>query len=91
MVIRVSNRVVVDIFGEQYPLKSDADVAYIQKLAVMVDTQMRHVAQASGSLSGMRIGILAALQIADRYLQLKKDYDELLALINEKKVGDKEG
>ena len=81
----VDNKIVVDIFGEQYPLKTDADAAYVKQLAALVDSQMKRVAQSTKSLSGMCIGILAALQIADHYLQMKKDYEELVALINEKK------
>jgi len=32
-----------------------------------------------------RIAVLAALKIAEDYMQLKKDYDELLALLDENK------
>lgn len=81
----VDNKIVVDIFGEQYPLKTDADVAYVKQLAALVDAQMKRVAQSTKSLSGMCIGILAALQIADHYLKMKQDYEDLVALIDEKK------
>jgi len=82
----VEKKVIVDIFGEPYPLKTDNDETYVRKLAAIVDTQMRNVAQNMNILSGTRIGVLAALQIADRYLQLKRDYEELLELINQKKL-----
>lgn len=78
----------MDIFGEPYPLKTDNDETYVRKLAAIVDTQMRNVAQNMNILSGTRIGVLAALQIADRYLQLKRDYEELLELINQKKAAE---
>lgn len=83
----VDNKIVVDIFGEQYPLKTDADASYVKQLAAFVDAQMKSVSRSTKSLSGMRIGILAALQIADHYLKMKQDYEELVALIDEKKHG----
>ena len=46
---------------------------------------MRDVAKKTRSFSGMKIGVLAALQLADEYYKLKKDYDELLALLEEPK------
>ena len=46
---------------------------------------MRDVAKKTRSFSGTKIGVLAALQLADEYYKLKKDYDELLALLEEPK------
>ncbi len=80
----MANRIVVDIFGEQYPLKSDQDAAYVRQLAAMVDDSMREAAKMTRSFSGNKIAVLAALQIADEYYKLKKDYDELVTLIEEK-------
>ena len=80
----MANRIVVDIFGEQYPLKSDSDAAYVKQLAALVDDSMREAAKKTHSFSGNKIAVLAALQIADAYYKLKKDYDELVTLIEEK-------
>ena len=75
----------VEIFGEMYPLKSEeADVEYMKKLAAMVDKNMREAAKKTRSFSGNKISVLAALQLADDYCRLQKDYDELLALLEEK-------
>lgn len=76
-------KVVVEIFGETYPLRSDTSADYVRTLAKMVDDNMRDVAKKTRSFSGNKIGVLAALQIADEYFKLKKDYDELLALLEE--------
>ena len=78
-------KVVVEIFGEVYPLKSDEPVDYVRQLAKLVDDNMRDVAKKTRSFSGTKIGVLAALQLADEYYKLKKDYDELLALLEEPK------
>jgi len=78
-------KVVVEIFGETYPLKSDEPADYVRQLAKLVDDNMRDVAKKTRSFSGTKIGVLAALQLADEYYKLKKDYDELLALLEEPK------
>ena len=78
-------KVVVEIFGEVYPLKSDEPADYVCQLAKLVDDNMRDVAKKTRSFSGTKIGVLAALQLADEYCKLKKDYDELLALLEEPK------
>ena len=79
------NKVIVEIFGETYPLKSDEPADYVRQLAKLVDDNMRDVANKTRSFSGTKIGVLAALQLADEYYKLKKDYDELLALLEEPK------
>ncbi len=78
-------KVVVEIFGEMYPLKSDEPADYVRRLAKLVDDNMRDVAKKTRSFSGTKIGVLAALHLADEYYKLKKDYDELLALLEEPK------
>ena len=77
------NKVIVEIFGETYPLKSDEPADYVRRLAKLVDDNMRDVAKKTRSFSGTKIGVLAALHLADEYYKLKKDYDELLALLEE--------
>ena len=78
-------KVVVEIFGATYPLKSDEPADYVRQLAKLVDDNMRDVAKKTRSFSGTKIGVLAALQLADESCKLKKDYDELLALLEEPK------
>ncbi len=80
----MEQKIVVEIFGETYPLKTDQDPAYLKKLAALVDSEMRMVAQQSTNFSGTRVGALAALKIADELFQLRKDYDELVAMIGRK-------
>ena len=81
----MEKRVDVEIFGETYPLKTDRDEEYMQKLAAMVDGEMRKIARRSHTLSGTRIAVMAAISIADSYLGIKKDYDELVELIGKRK------
>ena len=66
--------VVVEIFGQQYPIRSDLDQAYVAQLAQYVDQKMHASAeQTPGDM--VRIAVLTALNIADEYHRLKDDYD----------------
>lgn len=80
---KVSKKVVVEIFGETYKLKTDGDPQYLMDLAKLVDGKMREISQKAKIFSGGKIGVLAALELADEYSQLKKDYDELMALFDD--------
>ena len=77
-------RVEVEIYGEIYKLKTD-DPEGMNKLVQMVDSTMKSIAQNTRTFAGSRIAVLSALKIAEDYMQLKKDYDELLALLDENK------
>lgn len=77
-------RVEVEIFGEIYRLKTD-DPQSLSKLAQMVDSTMKSISQNTRTFAGSRIAVLSALKIAEDYMQLKKDYEELLALLDEHK------
>ncbi len=76
-------RVTVEIFEEEYHLKSQDNAEYIKEIADMVDKKMRNVAGRTNSLSDSRIGVMTALELADEYSKLKKDYDELVKLLEE--------
>lgn len=77
-------RVEVEIFGEVYRLRTE-DPDGLAKLVRMVDSTMKTIAQNTRSFAGSRIAVLAALKIAEDYQQLKRDYDELLQLLDENK------
>ena len=79
-----SERVEVEIFGGLYRLRTD-DKAGLKKIVQMVDSTMKTIAQNTRSFAGSRIAVLAALKLAEDYYQLKKDYDELLELLDENK------
>ena len=79
-----SQRIEVEIFGEIYRLRTD-DPDSLAKIVQMVDSTMKSIAQNTRTFAGSRIAVLAALKIAEDYRQLKKDYDELLELLDENK------
>ncbi|WP_182186346.1 cell division protein ZapA [Pectinatus frisingensis] len=80
----MENKLTIEIYGEQYPIKGDVDIEYMRELADMVDNKMRKLVKKNQYLPIQRIGVLTALHIADDYFQLKKDYDELIKLLEDK-------
>ena len=78
-----AERVVVDIYGSSYPLRTDKPEHMIQ-LAEDLDKRMKRMSRSVRSFDDRKIAVLTALQLAEEYNQLKKDYDELFELMDEK-------
>lgn len=73
----------VDIYDQSYHLRgTDAD--YIQQLADYVDLKMRAVAEKTSTADSLRVAVLAALNIADEYHLLKKKYDSIANIYEER-------
>ena len=66
----------VEIYDQSYNLRG-SDAEHIQKLAQFVDSRMRTVAEHTSTIDSLRVAVLAALNIADEYLALKKKYDSI--------------
>ncbi len=92
-------RVRVTIFGNQYHIQGDADPEYILHLADYVNERMEEVCHNISSGNTAQIAILAALNIADEYFQLKekKAYasselerkaENLISLLDDGIIGD---
>ena len=63
------NKVIVNIFGEDYPITGVVDPSHISRVADYVDSKMRETAEHSHSVSRDRIAILAAMSIASEMLE----------------------
>ena len=68
--------VTVEIYDQIYHL-SGQDVEHIRQLAARVDAKMRAVAAQGRTVDSLRVAVLAALNIADEYLVLKRKYDSI--------------
>ena len=66
-----SRIVTVEIMGQRYPIKSSLDVEYITHLAGYVDEQIQAATEASTGGDTVRIAVLAALNIADKYFRAR--------------------
>ena len=77
------NRLTVEIYGQQYRLSGRASIAQMRMVAGFVDDKMNEIAQGNKRLDTSKIAVLTAVNIADEYLKLRQEYEELLKLLHE--------
>ena len=65
--------VAVPIAGQNYTIKSDADEAYVQSLATLVDQKVREVQRGAKTAPAHAVAVLAALQIADELTRSREE------------------
>ena len=65
----------VTIYGRTYHLRGEGDPDDLARLAALVDETMRDVAQTTGTADTLKVAIMAALNIADDYMQARHGID----------------
>lgn len=69
----------VNIMGQEYMVRTDADPKYIKKVAKLVEDRMDEVKQSSPETSSqLRIAVLSAMNIADEFLTITKSKNEVI-------------
>lgn len=76
--------VIVTIYGQEYPIRGRSDEAHIREVAKYVDDRMAMIGEATTSATPARLAILAALNIADELLTLKKEKERIVSEVEEK-------
>ena len=66
----------VDIYGQSYNLRGQGEPTYIQDLAAYVDDKMNQIAKSTTTVDSLKVAILAALNIADEYHQIKREVEK---------------
>lgn len=77
----------VEIYDQEYFMRGKLDPEYIQRLALYLDAKMRSIAEHTHTADSLRVAILAALNIADEYHQLKSQYEASQKQLD-RKVGE---
>lgn len=67
----------VEIYDQEYFMRGDLDGEYIQRLATYLDGKMRSIADRTHTVDSLRVAVLAALNIADEYHQIKAKYESM--------------
>jgi cell division protein ZapA len=67
-------------------MRGDLNQEYIQKLAQYLDAKMRSIAERTRTVDTLRVAMLAALNVADEYHQLKARYEEVTRHMDQKVV-----
>jgi len=79
------SKVMVQIFGENYALKGDGEPERIMELAAFLDSRMKQAARGNPSLTTTKIAVLTALNLADEYMRLDKDYKQIMQMLKKGK------
>ena len=66
----------VEIYGQRYVVRGDADEEYVKRLANYVDTQIRVLAQGLKTATRAKLAVLAALNIADQLFKAERTRQE---------------
>jgi len=74
----------VVIYDQEYFMRGALDKEYIQKLAKYLDAKMRDIAGRRRTVDSLRVAVLAALNIADEYHQVKAKYEETTKRVDQK-------
>jgi cell division protein ZapA len=63
----------IDIQGQRYAIRSELDAKYVNDIAAYVDQRMERVGRELASTDGVRLAVLAALNIADELFRARLD------------------
>ena len=74
----------VKVFDQTYSIRAEKDPEYISRVAEFVDGRMREIAQGTSTVDTLRVAVLAALNIADEYFQLRQKYSDTDKAIGQK-------
>ncbi|OIJ18311.1 hypothetical protein BKP45_12085 [Anaerobacillus alkalidiazotrophicus] len=69
-------RTTVTINGQKYVISGRTDVGHIIEVANLVDKKMKEMRNANPYLDKMQLAVLAAVNISDEYLRLKKQVEK---------------
>ena len=61
----------IDIGGQRYPIRSTLDPEYVARLAMYVEDKMRAAGDSTPTGDGLRLAVLAALNIADELFRCR--------------------
>ena len=69
------NVIPITIQGQQYPIRTSLEPAYVLQLATFVDEKMRAASESTPSSDSLRLAVLAALNIADELFRCRDATD----------------
>ncbi len=62
----------VDIYGQRYSIRGEADDAYIRRLAHFVDDHMRQLAEGMKTATPSKLAVLTAINLAHQLFESEK-------------------
>lgn len=69
----------IEIYGQKYTVKADADERYMQRVAAYVDEQMRSLARGMKTATPAKLAVLVALNISHQLFQAEAQGEQSAA------------
>jgi cell division protein ZapA len=79
---REKKSVRVTIYNQPYTLGVSGEPGEVEDLAHSVDALMTSIAQRAGNVDGMKVAVLACLQLADQARGMERDLNDLKARVD---------
>jgi len=71
----------VNILGQPYTIKGDADEEYIRSLAELVDSRMKELYVRNPTINPLKAAIMVAINLADQLFRAEKTKDDTQEMI----------
>ena len=62
----------VEIYGQRYAIRGEADDAYVRRLAHFVDDHMKHLAEGMKTATPSKLAVLTAINLAHQFFESEK-------------------
>lgn len=62
----------VEIYGQRFAIRGEADEAYIRRLANFVDGHMRHLAEGMNTTTPSKLAVLTAINLAHQLFEVER-------------------
>ncbi|HEX9285307.1 MAG TPA: cell division protein ZapA [Nitrospirales bacterium] len=83
----MSQKFEIEVYGQRYTIRGEADPAYVNELARQVDEQMRTLAAGMKVATSTKVAVLAALNLAHQLNQARKLQQEDLENVEKRAEG----
>ncbi len=71
-----------EVLGQEYPLYTDAPEEDVKEILELVKKQLETYSQSASTLPSNKLAILASLNMAGKYIKLKRDFENYKSKIN---------
>lgn len=75
--------VTVEILGQEFTIRSEEDEAHVRAVAAVVEDKLAEMKRVGVSGANFRIAVLAALNVAEECVKLRKELAMLNAAVRE--------
>ncbi len=73
----------VQILGQTYSIRGDAEEEYMKAIASYVDEKMRDIYRLSPNINPLKAAIMASVNITDELFRLKKEQEAIDTIIDD--------